>query len=251
MTLNLKKVVTILSLLRWRFGLKTASLCFGISFWLLDGILDTIVFHRGPFLTTMIFDVSLYDFLLRLSLLFLIFYIGFLMEQKNKKFASLEKKFKHINTDLEHIFNISVPLCVIDKHFTINRVNDSFCAYFGFKKEQILGVKCHLIWLGPHCHTPDCPISIILNGQEKNEYECSKTLADGKVVTCLVSAVPYHGPEGELLGIVENFIDLTLRKQAEETLRERESNSTELNAWKLSAPWLEVLLMNSTMFLVP
>lgn len=55
-----------------------------------------------------------------------------------------------------------------------------------------------------------------------------KKLSDGRKVSCIVTAIPYRDINGELLGIVENFIDITERKQAEEELKKYRSHLEEM-----------------------
>ena len=55
----------------------------------------------------------------------------------------------------------------------------------------------------------------ILSGMQQYDYEVSKKLRDGRTILCVVTAIPYREPDGELKGIVGSFADITKRKQAE------------------------------------
>ncbi|MGA1875923.1 MAG: PAS domain S-box protein [bacterium] len=136
---------------------------------------------------------------------------------------------KHAHSDLNQIFNASIPICVIGKDYTMLRVNETFCTSFGLKREDVLGKKCHEIWQGPFCDTPRCPMRQVISGMEYSEHELiDKNLGDGRKVSCIITAVPYRDINGELIGIVENFTDITERKKAETELNKYRSHLEEL-----------------------
>ncbi|MEE8452917.1 MAG: PAS domain S-box protein, partial [Thermoguttaceae bacterium] len=132
-----------------------------------------------------------------------------------------EKALKRAHYELQLIFDAADPLCVIDKKLGISRVNDPFCELFGVRREEVLGRKCCEIWQSAKCHTKRCALKRITAGQQRVDYEVDQPRADGSVVSCAVTAIPYRDPGGELLGIVKNFVDITQRKQAEEQLKEK------------------------------
>jgi len=127
----------------------------------------------------------------------------------------IEKEIRQAHEDLNQIFNTSVPLSVIDKDYTIIRVNKTFCNYFALTSDGIIGKKCHDVWGNQSCHTPQCAIKKILNKEERCEYEINKHLDDDKEISCLVTAVSYKDLEGNIIGIVGNFTDLTETKKME------------------------------------
>ena len=50
------------------------------------------------------------------------------------------------------------------------------------------------------------------------EYDSEKVRKDGVRIPCIVSATPFRGPDGELIGIVEDFKDISDRKESEKEL---------------------------------
>ncbi|MEW5803357.1 MAG: PAS domain S-box protein [bacterium] len=131
-----------------------------------------------------------------------------------------EDKTQYDCLDLEQVFNAAVPLCMIDKDFTVLRVNDAFCSLFGIQRDEVVGRVCHEVWQGWACKTPSCPMQQILSGRKISEYEIDKKTPDGRVVSCIIVAVPYLRSDGEVIGVVENFTDITERKQIEKEFKE-------------------------------
>lgn len=123
---------------------------------------------------------------------------------------------RQAHAEVEQLFNAAVPLCAVSTEHNILRVNDAFCSFFGLAREEIVGAKCDEVWRGPVCNTPECPMVKIQSGAEQAEYELDRHFPDGRTVSCVVTAVPYLGPDGELIGIVKNFTDITERKRAED-----------------------------------
>ena len=134
-----------------------------------------------------------------------------------RKIAEDEAKFAH--SELQQIFSAAAPLLVIDKDYNMIRYNDTYSALFRLNKEEHVGKKCYVEWKGPMCDSHKCPMKQIRAGREHCDYETDVDLKDGSRISCIVSATPYRGTDGEFLGIVENFTDITERKRAEKELR--------------------------------
>jgi sigma-B regulation protein RsbU (phosphoserine phosphatase) len=83
------------------------------------------------------------------------------------------------------------------------------------------------VFFGSNCWTPKCPLVQILNGTEHYLCDLEKERIDGTRVHCIVTATPFRGLNGELIGIVENFKDITQRKLAEEALHKSKEELSE------------------------
>ena len=136
------------------------------------------------------------------------------------EYKQFEKKLKRAHTELNQIFNAAIPLCLIDIKYNMLRVNDTFCSFFKMERDEILGKKCYDVWQCANHNTSKCPLMHIQKGIEKSECEIDKKLSSGGMVTCLVTTTPYRDLNGELLGIIENFSDITIRKTAEIKIKE-------------------------------
>ncbi|MES0364017.1 MAG: PAS domain S-box protein, partial [Desulfobacteria bacterium] len=140
-----------------------------------------------------------------------------------------EEATKLAYVELNQIFETSADgMRVIDKDFNVLRVNQTFLSLSGMSKDEAIGKKCHEVFHGPLCHTPSCPLTRILSGQERIERDAEKVRGDGTTVTCIVTASAFRGPDGELIGIVEDFKDISERKEVEGALLKSEKKYRDL-----------------------
>jgi PAS domain S-box-containing protein len=127
--------------------------------------------------------------------------------------------------ELEQIFRTAADgMRVVDKNFNVLKVNDTFVALSGVKEEECLKRKCYEILPGPLCHTRQCNIKQILEGRNRIEYETERYRMDGTIIQCIATATPFRNERDEILGIVEDFKDITYRKRMEESLAQSEAN---------------------------
>ncbi len=117
---------------------------------------------------------------------------------------------------------------VIDKDFNVLRINEAFSSLSGSGEAEAVGKKCYEGFPGPMCHTRQCPLSRILAGEERVECEVEKYRSDGTRILCIVTATHFRGPGGEVIGIVEDFKDITECKRAEEELRKHREHLEQL-----------------------
>jgi len=130
--------------------------------------------------------------------------------------AATENAYKELN----QIFNsASSGMRVIDKDYNVLRVNDTFVNLAGIHEEEAKGKKCFEIFPGDACHTSACPLKRVINGAEFVKYDVEKMHRRGQHIPCSVLTTPLKSPQGELTGIVQDFRDITQRKQDEKTLQ--------------------------------
>ena len=123
--------------------------------------------------------------------------------------------------ELNRIFEAAGDgMCVIDRNFNILRVNRMFAILLGIGRNEAVGKKCYEVFGGPQCHTPLCLMDRILGGEERIENEVERNRKDGIRIAYIVTATPLQGADGELIGVVENFKDITERNKAMESIEE-------------------------------
>jgi len=136
-------------------------------------------------------------------------------EQKNAEIALRESK-----AELDLIFRIAADgMCVIGADYNIIKVNKTFIRMVGMDEDEITGKKCYDVFSGELCHSKDCPLEKMKKGEQFAEHESVKKRSDGKEIPVIVNAARLDR-DGKFVGIVEDFKDITERKQAEEEIRE-------------------------------
>ena len=164
----------------------------------------------------------IFDAFVLISLGFLVLYFS-LFRPMNLHIIERERseeKAKRAFTELNQIFQSAADgMLVIDKDFTVMRANETFEKLSGTSVEEAVGKKCHEVFPGVQCRTLLCPATKILHGEERVECETVKKHSDGSDIHCILTATPFRDPTGELIGIVEDFKDITERKHAENEIR--------------------------------
>jgi len=147
-------------------------------------------------------------------------FVGSVVGMIGNRRERAEETIKLAHKELDQIFNTAVDgMRVVNKDFSILRVNETFCNLSGTSKDEAVGKKCYEVFPGSLCYTLDCPLSRILGGEEQVECDIERERSDGIKVPCIVTAIPFYGLDGKLVGIVEDFKDITERKQAEEHIK--------------------------------
>jgi len=135
----------------------------------------------------------------------------FFLQAKGRK-SSQER---HI---LESAFNQACPVCITDANFEIIKANEAYWSVFGRSKDPERPIKCFEHRPGKACHTDNCPLTNILNGQKKYICEPQKEY-DGEIHYFIVVAQPYYGyggEQGKATGVIEVFYDITEKKRLED-----------------------------------
>jgi PAS domain S-box-containing protein len=131
----------------------------------------------------------------------------------------MERTLKQAHAELDQIFQTaSVGMRVIDRDFNVVKINKTFAVMTAVNEADAVNKKCHEIFSGPMCHTNGCPITRVLEGESRFETYVDKQRPDGKTIPCILTATPFSGPDGEVVGIVESFRDITQLKQAHEII---------------------------------
>ncbi|MFN2364860.1 MAG: PAS domain S-box protein [Desulfurivibrionaceae bacterium] len=131
--------------------------------------------------------------------------------------AELRKSRTHI----ENVFSSSIPLCLTNIDFEIIDANDAYYRLFGYGDANGATIqKCYDSRAGAACDTEKCPLTRIMAGETEVVCESQKIDSDGATHRYLVTSRPLRDENGEVIGIIESFQDITRLKLAEEALAE-------------------------------
>ncbi|MHB1014505.1 MAG: sensor domain-containing diguanylate cyclase [Desulfurivibrionaceae bacterium] len=145
--------------------------------------------------------------------------IGSAVDITEQKKNAAEVQQAH--AELHQIFNTAANgMRVVDRNHTVLRANHTFYTLTGLTEKEVVGRKCYEAFAGSACQTGQCPLARILKKPERLESELVKVLPSGRRIECVVTATPYLGVDGEVVGIIEDFKDVTRYKELEAHLRE-------------------------------
>ena len=105
----------------------------------------------------------------------------------------------------------------VDKGKHITSVNDKWSEITGYSADEMLGQKCTVFAFEPCCDK--CGLYSDSIQKPIAEKECTIKTKDGKILTVLKNADILRDTNGNIIGGIESFEDITKRKQAEEALR--------------------------------
>lgn len=185
---------------------------------------------EGPFRTLLIRSILFSIIILICSYILIRLFFDRLMkgffrieEGFEREVAARTKEILDTNIELHQIFNSTANgMRIINKNYEIIRVNDAFCRISGTRRESIEGGKCYDIFPGVYCHTANCPLDRIGEGETTIENEEVRFKKGGKKIQCEHTAVPFLGKDNEFLGIIEDFKDITEKHEVEHTLKRTE-----------------------------
>ncbi|WP_167496492.1 PAS domain S-box protein [Desulfopila sp. IMCC35006] len=131
----------------------------------------------------------------------------------------MERTLQEAHAELDQIFQTaSVGMRVIDKDYNVVKINKTFAMMAGVTEADAVARKCYEIFSGPMCQTAGCPINQIMSGQSHFETYVDKKRSDGQIIPSILTATPFIGPDGAIVGIVESFRDITQLKDAHEII---------------------------------
>ena len=122
--------------------------------------------------------------------------------------------------ELNQIFNTAADgMWVIDNAFNVQRINDTFLDVLGKSQEEVIGNKCYDLLSNSICKGSDCALNRLRDGLNRFECDIEHTNGGGTATPMILTATPFLGLDGRLIGIVGSLKDITERKQAEEALQ--------------------------------
>lgn len=193
----------------------------GILSWFVESFMHAEIFYdpHADLLSSILFP-DRHELWMRLIIIVLFISFAGYVQRIVKALKKAETNVQRINMELTQIFNTAADgMRVIDKDFNILRFNKTFLRLSGANAEKALGCKCYDVFWGSACHTDQCPMLRIQKGEELIEYDALKIGLGDRRIPCIVTATPFRDSQGDIIGVVEDFKDMSDRKRAQEELQ--------------------------------
>ena len=127
-------------------------------------------------------------------------------------------------SELEQIFK-ALPdgVLVIDMDFNVKKTNRKLCLVKDLSETETIGRKCFELFDSHICHTANCPLKRIADGEEYFDFEFATERVNSITPPFSVTAVPLRDSNNEIIGIIEIIKDISDRKIAEKEFQEIET----------------------------
>ncbi|MBF0099733.1 MAG: diguanylate cyclase [Desulfobacterales bacterium] len=161
-----------------------------------------------------------------------------LTQELDDTVAKLEEVYSQLNLkiveaelteiELTQILNASIDgMWVIDFNHEILRVNTTMLKLLDKQQHEVIGNKCYSFFHSSICNERRCPMIRIKEGDDLVQYDINLP-CQGKIRHYSLTATPFLGLLNEIIGVVEIYRDITLRKKAELKLKEANKRLKEL-----------------------
>ncbi len=175
-----------------------------VTFDFADGSPHTLIVHKAPLLDA------------KDRVLFLVGSAFDITERKEGEDLLFESHMK-----LDQVFNTAANgMRIVDVNHVVLRVNKAFCDMVGTSSEEIVGKKCYEILPGQNCGTKNCPLDRLASAPGHFKTEMQKKMISDRDIDCIVTASSLCDKNGDFIGVVEDFQDITLFRRMEQKLRD-------------------------------
>lgn len=133
-----------------------------------------------------------------------------------------EQQAKKTKKEMENLLNSSSNgIRVVTKDFTVKTMNKTMAEMSGVSIKQGTGMKCSDMFGSKHCGTEHCSMIRVLKQGIGFEEENIRINWQGQKIHCFDSVTPYTDEQGNLIGIIEDFRDISPIKKAELQLKKQ------------------------------
>ncbi len=210
------------------------ALFVGVVAWLLDGVLDALVFYRGDgsMLDMILLDIPGHEIFMRCLLLLVVLGFGWIaarmIERSRKAEAELEKNEKLFSSMIEQS---PFPIWIADANGSNIRQNRAFTELLGLENDPLKIISYSLLddnVLQQQGHL-DKLERVFLRGEPVSfvsEYDISKVsqfnCPDGPCRLLEITVFPIIDRQGRVMNAVVQYQDITDKRKVEEAIRESE-----------------------------
>ncbi len=137
-----------------------------------------------------------------------------------------EKELVKAKEEWERTFDaITDPIMLLDIDHRITRINTAMAVRLSIKPKEAEGLACYGIAHKTEKPPPSCPYNLMLSDGRPHSTELREPILGGSFI---VGVSPLYDPEGNLLGGIHYFKDITERCLIEEELAQHRDHLEEL-----------------------
>ena len=133
-----------------------------------------------------------------------------------------EESIQQAYGELDQIFNTAADgMWVVGKDSKVMKINQTMARLFSLDEKAVEGRFCYDVLQCPEQSRATCSLKQLARGEVLKETEISLPKGDGgPAITCLLTVAPFSDSTGKVVGIIEDFRDITAIKELEQKLRD-------------------------------
>lgn len=121
-----------------------------------------------------------------------------------------EKEIIQSKKETEMILNTAADgIRIVTKDFKIKTMNDTIVEMTNTTKADGIGQYCFDVFKSNNCGTENCSMVKILRTGKGFEEDEIRISSDGRKIPCISKITPYKDENNEIVGIIEDFRDIT------------------------------------------
>jgi len=114
--------------------------------------------------------------------------------------------------------SVSDGMIITDRHFKILFCNRAFSTMSGIEASNLIGNKCHDVFPGNLCFSPDCPLTKLLSVDDQLVFDDEPHCKKGQHVPWIVTISAYPDETGDIGGYVERYTDTSAFRRVKQAL---------------------------------
>jgi len=138
--------------------------------------------------------------------------------------SRLNQELRRFQHETEVILNTtSDAIRLVNPDYSVRWVNPAMAKLLGTTPAQAAGRKCYQGFTTPFCRNEDCLLRRVLDSG-KSIVEETTVRTDNREIPCIMAANPLRDEEGNILGILEDLMDISEYHRARVEIAKREKH---------------------------